>query len=211
MEPRPRVRRASTLWRSQAARMGCRRRSGHLELIGKHADGWLTYVPGAAEDNPEVFAEQVRDIRRHAERAGRDPHSIAIATTLLTIIHPDENFLDEVRDHPIVRWNAMLATPTARVHRQGGLNHPYGDDWTFSRDCIPPWISREEALDVASRTPREAVDRTHLVGTAEQVREKFGRYARRGSRTFGSSTTSRWPVRKQRPRPNAQPTNFKPW
>jgi hypothetical protein len=43
----------------------------------------------------------------------------------------------------------------------------------FSRDCIPSWISREEALDVCARTPREATDKVHFVGTSAQVLERL--------------------------------------
>ncbi|SPM35059.1 luciferase [Mycobacterium rhizamassiliense] len=147
-----------------------------LELIGEYADGWFTYIPGASEDTPERFAEDVATVREHAERAGRDPGSIKISVTMITVLDEDEANLAELREHPFVLWNTMLATPTSATYTRWGLTHPYGENWMFSRDCIPPWISREEALDVCARTPREAIDKVQFVGTSAQVLERLAPY-----------------------------------
>ena len=121
-----------------------------FEMIGRWGDGWLTYAPGATEDDPAVLAAQLAEVHRHAESAGRDPAKLALALILIAVVHDDEDVLEQLRDHPIVRWNTMLATPTSATYRHWGLEHPYGDDWMFSRDCIPPWVSKEEALAVAA-------------------------------------------------------------
>ncbi len=44
-----------------------------FEMIGRWGDGWLTYAPGATEDDPAVLAAQLAEVHRHAESAGRDP------------------------------------------------------------------------------------------------------------------------------------------
>ena len=147
-----------------------------LELIGQHADGWFTYIPGASDDSPEQFAHDVATIRRHAEQAGRDPASIRISATMIGLVDDDEEHLAELREHPFVLWNTMLATPTSATFARWGLEHPYGDDFMFSRDCIPPWVSREEALDVCARTPREAIDKVHFYGTPETVLARLEPY-----------------------------------
>ena len=104
-------------------------------MIGKYADGWFTYIPGASEDSPERFAEDVATVREHAERAGRDPDSIKISVTMITVLDEDEANLAELRGHPFVLWNTMLATPTSATYTRWGLTHPYGENWMFSRDC----------------------------------------------------------------------------
>ena len=145
-------------------------------MIGKYADGWFTYIPGASDDSPEHFAKEVATVRAHAERAGREPGSIKISVTMITVLDEDEANLAELREHPFVLWNTMLATPTSATYKRWGLEHPYGEDWMFSRDCVPPWISREEALDVCARTPREAIEKVQFVGTSEQVLKRLQPY-----------------------------------
>lgn len=147
-----------------------------LEMTGKYADGWFTYIPGANADSLEQFAEDVATVRGHAERAGRDPLSVKISVNMITVLDEDVSHHDELREHPFVLWNTMLATPTSATYKRWGLEHPYDNDWIFSRDCIPPWISREEALDVCARTPREAVDKVHFVGTSALVLERLQPY-----------------------------------
>jgi phthiodiolone/phenolphthiodiolone dimycocerosates ketoreductase len=44
-----------------------------IEIAGKHADGWITFLPPSG--SAEWYAEQVRVVKRHAEEAGRDPMS----------------------------------------------------------------------------------------------------------------------------------------
>ena len=95
---------------------------------------------------------------------------------MITVLDEDQANLAELREHPFVLWNTMLATPTSATYARWGLTHPYGENWMFSRDCIPPWISREEALDVCARTPREAIDKVQFVGTSAQVLERLQPY-----------------------------------
>jgi phthiodiolone/phenolphthiodiolone dimycocerosates ketoreductase len=140
-----------------------------LQLIGEHGDGWVTYIPGGLEDDAREYAENVETIKKTAAAARRDPDELRMVQLLICVMHEDEEVVRQLRDHPVVRWNSMLVTPTSATFRKWGMEHPYGDDWVFSRDCIPPWVSRSEALDVADRTPVESVDRTHFVGTPEQV------------------------------------------
>src|SRR5271168_3604734 len=146
--------------------------SDSLRMVKK----FLRTTDPVSDDSPERFAEHVATVREHAERAGRDPDSIKISVTMITVLDEDEANLAELREHPFVLWNTMLATPTSATYTRWGLTHPYGDNWMFSRDCIPPWISREEALDVCARTPREAIDKVQFVGTAAQVLERLQPY-----------------------------------
>ncbi len=143
-----------------------------LRLVGEQADGWMTYAPGGLENDATQFTDDVATIRAHAASAGRDPDELRFVQTLICLMHDDESVIPTLRAHPLMRWNAMMVTPTSKTFEKWGMPHPYGYDWMFSRDCIPPWVSREEALDVIERTPIEAVDRTHFVGTPQQVLER---------------------------------------
>jgi phthiodiolone/phenolphthiodiolone dimycocerosates ketoreductase len=84
----------------------------------------------------------------------------------------DENLIDAAMDHPIVRWNTLCGTASQYFYKWG-LTHPYGEDYTYFRDTIPEWISREEFYDVCERTPREAVGRAQFLGTSQSVFEQL--------------------------------------
>jgi len=149
-------------------------------LVATQADGWLTYAPGATEDDPELYREQVDDLRKRAKDVGRDPDEIACCVELHCIIGEDENALDELRDHPIIRWVTMMCVPNSDIWKKWGLAHPFGDNWAYSAKLIPYQFSREEALDVCDRTPPEAIDHMWFIGTQEQVFDRIKPYADAG-------------------------------
>lgn len=143
-----------------------------LELTGRFADGWLDCPPGLDQNDPGVFAEKVSTIRRHAASIGRDPDELTIMVLICTVMVEDENLIDAAMDHPIVRWNTLCGTASQYFYKWG-LTHPYGEDYTYFRDTIPEWISREEFYDVCERTPREAVGRAQFLGTSQSVFEQL--------------------------------------
>ena len=148
----------------------------NLQLAGTVADGWITAAPGHTEDDPEGFLTKVHTVRAHAERAGRDPDKLSFALLVFLVIDEDESICDQLRDHPIIRWNTLAYTPTTATFKKWGLEHPWGYEWIFSRDAICPWYGREEVLDACHQVPREAVDRVNFVGTPEQIMTRLSPY-----------------------------------
>jgi phthiodiolone/phenolphthiodiolone dimycocerosates ketoreductase len=148
----------------------------NLELAGKVADGWITAAPGHTEDDPQQFIEKVSIIRRHAEGAGRDPETISIGLMIFLVLDDDESKCDELRDHPIIRWNTLAYTPTTATFKKWGLEHPWGYDWIFSRDAMCTWYDKDYVLDACRKIPREAVDKVNFVGTPEQVMTRLSPY-----------------------------------
>jgi phthiodiolone/phenolphthiodiolone dimycocerosates ketoreductase len=143
-----------------------------LELTGRFADGWLDCPPGLDQNDPAVFAKKVSTIRRHAASVGRDPDALTILVLICAVMVEDENLIEVAIDHPIVRWNTLCGTASQYFYKWG-LTHPYGNDYTYFRDTIPEWISREEFYDVCARTPREAVGKAQFLGTSESVFEQL--------------------------------------
>lgn len=145
-------------------------------LVATLADGWLTYAPGATEDDPAVYREQVEDVRRRAKEAGRDPDRISMCVELHCALAEDDKALDELRDHPIIRWLTMMAVTNSSVFKKWNLEHPFGDNWAYSAKLIPYQYSREEVLDICNRTPREAVEHVWFIGRPEQALERIKPY-----------------------------------
>ena len=149
-------------------------------LVATLSDGWLTYAPGATEDDPAMYREQVEDVRKRAKEAGRDPDSISLCVEVHCVLGEDEQALDALRDHPIMRWVTMMCVPNSSIWKKWNLEHPFGDNWAYSASLIPYQFSKEAALDVCNRTPREAVDHTWFVGTPEQALDRIKPYVDAG-------------------------------
>ncbi len=151
-----------------------------LELAGRFANGWFTYAPGATRDDPELFSRQVEAVRAAARDAKRDPDEIEIGMLAVTACCDDRGALAELPDHPIVRWNTMLAVPSSDVFTEWGFEHPFGPGWSYTASLVPMWFDRAEALDVVRRTPRAAVERALFVGTPEEILERLRPYVDAG-------------------------------
>ena len=147
-----------------------------LELAGSVADGWMALAPGHLDDDPGLFARRVATIREHAERAGRDPDSLAICLVMMALCLDDDHDLARLRDAPLVRWSALPATPTAATFTRWGFDHPISDDWSYARDCIPWQLSRDDVLKWCERVPPEALDRARFVGRPDQVLTRLEPY-----------------------------------
>jgi phthiodiolone/phenolphthiodiolone dimycocerosates ketoreductase len=140
-----------------------------LELVGRHADGWMTAIPGGTHDE---FAQQVRAIRRYAEHAGRDPDSIRIAAYTSCFMAEDSDLLEEALDHPLAKWNSFINAPAPR-HERAGFGHPYGGNYNYMTHTVPEWFSREDFYDVTAAIHRDGSKTFSFYGNADQVLEQL--------------------------------------
>lgn len=147
-------------------------------LAGAVADGWTTYGPPGVQDDPAVLRAEVAKVHEQARIAGKDPASVAICFQIMTMIHDDPRVVDQLRDHPHVRWMSQMVLPTSNIYKQWNLGpHPMGEDWSYAAKMDRHYaMSREEVLDICDRTPREAADRVFFTGSPEQVAERLRPY-----------------------------------
>jgi phthiodiolone/phenolphthiodiolone dimycocerosates ketoreductase len=151
-----------------------------LEAAGRYGEGWMTYLPGSMADDPQRYAHEVGIVRKAAIAECRDPDELRIMPILLCVVHEDPTAVTEILRNPLMKWNAIGTTPTGATFREWGLEHPLGDDWIFSRDCVPPWMSQQETLDILAKVPDGAMQHTVFAGTAEQVYERLKHWLRAG-------------------------------
>lgn len=145
-----------------------------LEIAGRYADGWISWAPGAS--SPEEYAAKRDIVRSHAEQAGRDPDELRYGCMFVTmLVENDEQHRAALND-PMLRLNSLVAGASAARWATLGLQHPIGGDWAYMANYMPQWWSREETLDVISRIPGEAVDRTAMIGSAEEVSSRIQEY-----------------------------------
>jgi phthiodiolone/phenolphthiodiolone dimycocerosates ketoreductase len=151
-------------------------------LAGAVADGWTTYGPPGVEDDPAVLADGVAKVHEQARAAGRDPDDVAICFMVMTMLHEDPKVIDQLRDHPHVRWMSQMVLPSSELYKKWGLGpHPMGENWSYAAKMDRHFaMSREEVLDICDRTPREAVDRVFFTGSPGEVADRLRPYLEHG-------------------------------
>jgi alkanesulfonate monooxygenase SsuD/methylene tetrahydromethanopterin reductase-like flavin-dependent oxidoreductase (luciferase family) len=139
-----------------------------LRFAGQLADGWVTYWMAGL--TPEKYAEQVQEVRRYAEEAGRDPDQVRIQMAFPSVIGADDAAVTAGTENAALRWDAAAMLPDGGAWERVGLpTNPLGNDWSYARDLIPMWWSREDALKIVEQTPPEAVRRNRITGTPSEA------------------------------------------
>ncbi len=143
------------------------------------ADGWQVYLPACA--SPEEYAEQVAELRRCAEEAGKDPDELVVMGTMAVFVGPDEQAIEDALANPVARWDAAVLQPGGGTYeRMTGKANPFGPDWAYARDLIPMSVSREEALSMIDQVTPDDVRACRFTGTPEQVAEQMQPYVDAG-------------------------------
>jgi phthiodiolone/phenolphthiodiolone dimycocerosates ketoreductase len=155
-----------------------------LEAVGRFADGWLVYTPGAVRGRIELIAERLATVREHAERAGRDPRRVTCATLPLMLCHPDRDKLEGWLDHPFMQWHALTGFPFGEAWRDYGYEHPLGDRYSITLEGNTATMPLERALDLCRQVPREMVRNALYCGTAAEVAPRLIAEVEAGVRHF---------------------------
>jgi alkanesulfonate monooxygenase SsuD/methylene tetrahydromethanopterin reductase-like flavin-dependent oxidoreductase (luciferase family) len=141
-----------------------------LRFAGELADGWVTYWMAGL--TPEMYAEQVKEVKQHAEKAGRDPEKVRLQVWFPSVIGPDDAAITAATENAALRWDAAAMLPDGAAWERVGLPpNPLGNEWSYARDLIPMWWSREDALKIVDQTPPEAVRRNRITGTPSEAAE----------------------------------------
>jgi phthiodiolone/phenolphthiodiolone dimycocerosates ketoreductase len=133
----------------------------------------MTYIPGSMADDATQYAREIAVLRQAAQDAGRDLGRQRVMPIILSVVHDDAAAVEEILQNPLMKWNALGTTPTGATFRAWGREHPLGDDWTFSRDSIPPWMPRDEVLDLLAKVPDGAMAHTVFAGNSQQVFDRL--------------------------------------
>ena len=152
-------------------------------LAGAIGDGWTTYAPPGISRDPEKLGAEIASVKEFATQAGKDPEQdISICLQIMTMLHPDPKVIDELRDQPHVRWMSQMVLPSSNVYKDQNLGpHPMGEDWSYAAKMDRHYaMSKEEALDICDRTPREAADYVFFCGSPEEVADTLKPYLDKG-------------------------------
>jgi len=145
-----------------------------LELCGRAADGW---IPTKSE--PEEYANRLAVIRDAAEGADRDPDAITPSMLAYVLCAPDEESLERMCEHPLVRMLCILLP--AKEYRAVGAEPPFEGESGF-HSFIPTRVSRAEGERIAAAIPPALVRRATFHGDAVQIAEQIAAYEQAGLR-----------------------------
>jgi phthiodiolone/phenolphthiodiolone dimycocerosates ketoreductase len=145
-----------------------------LELCGREADGWLP-----TKSTPEEYADRLAVIRRSAEGAGRDPDAITSSMLGYVLCAPDEETLQRMTEHPLVRMLCVLLP--AHVYERHGATPPFESGSGF-HGFIPTRVDRAEAERVIAHIPPEIVRYATFHGDAAQIADQIRAYTDAGLR-----------------------------
>jgi phthiodiolone/phenolphthiodiolone dimycocerosates ketoreductase len=147
-----------------------------LDLTGRYGDGWFP----ALLDGPEEYAAKLETIRASAHEAGRDPNRITPSLWQSVLIAPSEQEARSMLETTLVR-TLSLVYASARVWRQVGGEHPFGDRYRLP-DLLPELDDRGTWETALAQLPPELVGYGFMWGTAEQVANQLRRYGEAGLR-----------------------------
>jgi phthiodiolone/phenolphthiodiolone dimycocerosates ketoreductase len=150
-----------------------------IEIAGRLGDGWGVFMPACGE--PEIYAKQVKEVKEHAERAGKDPEQLVFQASIMSIIERDEAAVQRATENLALRWDCAATLPSTEPWKSIGLTNPLGDNWSYSRDLVPAEWSREDALAIANQVSPETVRKLRVCGTPEDAARQIQPYIEAGA------------------------------
>lgn len=151
-----------------------------MKFAAQLSDGWVCYAPSAV-GTPEMYYDEVQQLRRYAEEAGKDPDSLRIQLAFPAIIGATDAEVEEATNNTALRWDAAAMLANSGTWDRAGLKNPLGENWTYSRDLIPMWWERDDVLKIVDQVPPEAVRASRVTGTPEQCAQQILPYIEAGA------------------------------
>ena len=129
-----------------------------LGITGRKGDGWLP-----TKMFPEEYGAALAKIRESSVAAGRPEDAVTPGMLAYVIVGPDEEAVERVKQHPLVRLLCILLPSDDFVKL--GIDPPLGSAGSGFHDFLPTRVGREEALALAEAIPPRTLDYYAFCGT----------------------------------------------
>lgn len=156
----------------------------NLELTGEIADGWLA-IFFSPEHSGDLLAAIEKGRRRASGRSGVDSPltGFDVVATVPVVIHDDvERAADAVRPYCALYIGGM-GSREKNFYNQLACRMGYEQEAARIQDLFLAGQHREAAAAV----PTEFIDETALIGPADRIAQRIGRYADAGVTTLAVS------------------------
>lgn len=154
-----------------------------LDMTGRLGDGWLPF-----NLNPKKYRERLEIIQASAKKAGRSLEEITPAIEVCLIIDEKQEECEKLVKSPIVK-NWMLAVDD-KTYKEYGISHPLGDNFIGIRDFIPTRYDKKTLMEAYDKVPVEMCKDFYLVGTLDDIIEKFEDYVKIGAKHIVIANTT---------------------
>jgi F420-dependent oxidoreductase-like protein len=150
----------------------------NLELAGEIADGWLAIFFA-----PDAAGEHLEHIARGRRERGLGLDGFDVAATVPVVVGDDVAACAD-----LVRWYAALYLGGMGSREQNFYNRlavrmGYAEEAKLVQDL---YLSKQKA-EAAAAVPQEFIERTSLIGTKEQIKNRLREYADAGVGTLSIS------------------------
>ncbi|MEM2851057.1 MAG: LLM class flavin-dependent oxidoreductase [Candidatus Bathyarchaeia archaeon] len=148
------------------------------ELVGRLADGWLDF-----DLSPEMYREDLEDIRNWAKKTERSPEAIEPAYFSLMAVSNDGEAARKAIELPAKIFLAAFPRNLERL----GFKNPTGYSNVLDKFVVTPEFM-EQLMEVVKEVPFEAVEKCFIFGTPDECIGKLERYVKVGARHFLMAT-----------------------
>jgi len=146
-----------------------------IELTAKFGDGW---VPSAG-NGPEVYKNNLKQIRKKAKEYGRDDKIEAAVFGYVVVEREYEEALRKI-EMP-AKLLAVMSPARKYFLKKAGIDEPDLPDllkFTFNRETI------SKAIEIGKKIPFEVVKDRFIFGTPDDVIEKLEAFLKAGAEHF---------------------------
>ena len=99
------------------------------------------------------------------------PDAVLPALELNLMVAPTRREVRALMESRVARFTGAMAS--ARVWREVGATHPFGEDFGGYTDILPERLDPEIVEEAIRVVPRDVVERTFLFGTPDQLRRQI--------------------------------------
>jgi phthiodiolone/phenolphthiodiolone dimycocerosates ketoreductase len=140
-----------------------------IDIATSYADGFISMVPSAFA-TPELWAEQVEELRRQLESKGRDPEAFTCGFWPFVLVYENDEQRERLFANPITKWmTAVFGRLNHGAWRAEGVEPIFADDWHYALRMLPHQMSRAEVDDIVARVTHEMIEKSWLIGTPVEV------------------------------------------
>jgi len=146
-----------------------------MRIVAEMGDGW---IPTAVVTPPDVYRENLGEIRSWAKEAGRNPSEIEPSIFLFTVAAEDEETARGFAEFPA----KILLALTPRLLKDYGVELP-SEELHISRLVFNP-KTVQRLLEEMKEIPYKPIEDLFVFGTADDCIGKLEKYVKAGTRHF---------------------------
>ena len=148
-----------------------------FRMAGELCDGWVTFLPGGCENNPQVMGAAIDRIKKFAREAGRDPQELTFNSHPMVVLAETDDEAWRLARHPNVGWIAITAASidAGKIWEKLGYKNPLGN-FFWSKNISVTSMTKAQVEALTPEIPDELTDFSVIWGSPERVAKRLQPY-----------------------------------